>query len=252
MAFEKFFKKESVRSTELQGDGRRRIARKLGRLASQDPEYYRSEEFLGTDELRYELMEIISSPKLGAILLDGGCSLNPYAEFSSRDFGDSKVIAFDSDARISSRFIREGKIDDMIGKGIDFTYIRASLDNMPFEDNYADEIVTSSVLFSGYVKDDQYINIISEVDRILKPGGLWIINDEFNGLNSMSTLSLDFLKALDDKDYRTVIVEQDLHIQEFNKMQLIFYSAFPSPAYIIAQKNHPDPNINFIYSNIIS
>jgi ubiquinone/menaquinone biosynthesis C-methylase UbiE len=236
MAFEKFFKKESVRSTEFQGDGRQRMARKLGRLARQNPEYYRSEEFLGTDELRNELLKIISSPKHGAILLDGGCSLNPYAEFSSRDFGDSKVIAFDSDSLISGKFKREGKIDEIIGKGIDFTYIRAYLDKMPFEDNYADEIVTSSVLFSGYVNDDQHIGIISEVDRILKPGGLWIVNDEFNGLDSISILSLDFLNALDDRHYRTVIVEQNLHTQEFSEMKLIFPSGFPSPAFIVAQK----------------
>ena len=140
-------------------------------------EFYRMALFDNDSETKLKLQ------LQGQTLIDIGCGLTPYIEDSMYQWCRHHAIPFYAvDPKIKEGF-KFGKLDRLkslatgaktkpnpnIG-GLDKT-IAAFANDLPFEDQSIDQILCCWLLFAWIRSEESLLDIFSEFDRILKPGG---------------------------------------------------------------------------------
>ena len=117
------------------------------------------------DRLRFDdLLHLKSN------ILDIGCSVGISTEFIKNEFNDSNVEGLD----LSPYFLSIAALRNEERK-LDINYIHANAEDIPRSDNYYD-LVTCNFIFHE-LPYDASVNILKEINRVLKPNGILMITD---------------------------------------------------------------------------
>lgn len=183
-----------------------------------------------------KMTEVILAPadfKESDMVLDAGCGVGGTGLYINRKYGSSVVGTNINHMQleIAEERAKEAGVEDKVT----FLYADNSLD-MPFEDNSMDVIVNiaSACHYSDRPK------FISECGRILKPGGIMVVQDwmAVNGISEedrakyLAPLEESwYLKRLDSLDsYREMLEAAGLEVTEAEYIE----KGIPPNAYLIA------------------
>jgi len=91
--------------------------------------------------------------------------------FEENDFSNKKMLHFAPEASLSDYFASQFSVYETADLYLDDVDHKIDISDIPFEDASYDLVMASHIL--GYLKDDE--KAISEIRRILKPGGIAIV-----------------------------------------------------------------------------
>ncbi len=97
-------------------------------------------------------------------VLDAGCGRGFYVKVLKTIWPNLKIFGVD----IDNRYLLQAK---RISRGLNVKFLKSSVLHLPFRDAFFDRIIASEIL--EHIEDDE--KAISEIYRVLKPGGLVIV-----------------------------------------------------------------------------
>ena len=160
--------------------------------------------------------------KAGQLVLDIGCGTGNTACILAKSFG-ANVIAIDRNSMIlghaKKRIAKEG-LNQM-------EIIQADAHNLPFPSNFFDAVIIESVLVFCNMK-----NVCTEVNRVLKPGGIFVGNEATYLKPPQADLSSTLTKMAGIK---IQIIKQEDWLEVFKRSG---FEDVSSNTYSISLKDH--------------
>ena len=112
-------------------------------------------------------------------ILDIGCGNGPLSIKLARKYPAAKITAIDQWGKGWNYSIQECTANaNIAGVGEQITFQRESASNLPFEDNNFD-VVVSNLTFHEVKDVPDKLQAIHEAVRVLKPGGVFVLQDLF-------------------------------------------------------------------------
>jgi len=162
--------------------------------------------------------------KQGGALLDAGCGTGGLLELlQKQDDLISRAIGVDiSDFAIE--FCKKRKLEEVY---------QSSIEDLPLEDSEVDSVVSLDVLYHLDVEDDHAA--LKEFERVLKPGGILIINlPAFESLRGSHDISGQTKKRYTKQDLEELVVATN-----FDIIKLSYRNVFLFPAIYAYRKIMP-------------
>ena len=157
---------------------------------------------------RVDIVLSFIRPKEGERLLDVGCGVGTFAYHCAKKGARTAGVDYSKESidvarRLSEKF--------GVSANIEFTRWDAS-DPLPYGDGYFDKAVSAD--FMEHIDDGQKEKVLSEILRVLKPGGILIVFTP-NGIRE----SLSSIKALVSKLFGAYAPETRLHYGLTNRFR---------------------------------
>src|SRR3989344_6144273 len=189
--------------------------------------------------------------KDGDYVLDAGCS-NGFSTFKIAEKRNIKIRAFDYSKKSIEYALVAKKKNDKSGK---ISFFHANMLEIPEKDNTFDKAYTIRVVINLLSWNLQKKAIL-EMHRVLKPGGVYIMSEAFQGglenINALrKTANLPPLKV---HDFNLYLEEKKLEdflkgyfeIVQIKKFSSIYYAASRFLRYLTMDKNDEDSFSNEI------
>ncbi|WP_448266141.1 class I SAM-dependent methyltransferase [Nostoc sp. DSM 114159] len=136
----------------------------------------------------------------------------------------------------------------------EFNLICTSAETLPLEDNSIDLVISNCVFM--HIPDAQLRNLLADISRVLKPGGIFVFNHSFHNKSCPSHIIHNFIRRLNPfvrnpvylKQYSAVEIEEMLATAGM-KMKCPEYIVEPTAEYAILPetiKGIPVPFANAI------
>jgi arsenite methyltransferase len=124
-----------------------------------------------------------------------------------------KYYAIDISESLLRRLIKVKQEYDFF-PGAEFNIICNSAEVLPLEDNSIDLIISNCVFM--HIPDAQLRNLLSEIFRVLKPGGMFVFNHSFHNKSCPSHIVHNFIRNLNIFSKNPIYLKQysSLEIQE--------------------------------------
>ena len=146
------------------------------------------------DELHMELAELTAKPEGSCNrILDMACSIGQASTALKKLNPDAEIIGLDV-ALPMLRYAHFRAVD----QGIDVTFQQALAEDMPYEDGYFDAVM--SYLLYHEVAEEKIEEIVTEVFRVLRPGGKFSVFDFPNNYGQTLPASQRFLIDFDSRN----------------------------------------------------
>lgn len=174
------------------------------------------------DDLQREIADAVPTPPDGQVkkILDIACTHGLTTTGLAERFPDAEVTGLDLAAPVLR--VAHRRAADM---GVDVNFVQGAAENMKFEDNTFD-LVVAYILFHE-VPVEIGREVIDEVHRVLRPGGVFVIADFPSGAPPATTpegLVMEYERAFDARlngePYSWGMVRSDLNdyvTQKFRK-----------------------------------
>ncbi|MBE9050649.1 class I SAM-dependent methyltransferase [Nostocales cyanobacterium LEGE 11386] len=164
-------------------------------------------------------------------ILEIGCGYGrvPLHLSKSKNLRCQKYYAIDISETLLQRLIKVKQEYDFF-PGAEFYPICNSAEILPLEDNSIDLVISNCVFM--HIPHAQLKNLLREISRVLKPGGVFVFNHSFHNKHCPSHIIHDFVRRLNLFSQNPVYLKQ-YSSDEIQKMLITSGITKKSPQYTV-------------------